>query len=88
MFADGQSAYLLAATLRDGMLYFQTANPKPLLHDSDSHLKTLREFAESALAKHPLSEPADEQWAEKLRDSVETIAGQMQIAVKALQATD
>jgi hypothetical protein len=25
-------------------MYFQVANPKPLLRDADSHYKTLREF--------------------------------------------
>jgi hypothetical protein len=87
VFAKGESAYLLAVTLRDGMLYFQAINPQRLLHDADSHLKTMREFSETVLQQHPHLEPADEQWAEKLRDSVDTIAGQLKIAVKALQAT-
>lgn len=84
VFAKGQSAYLLAVTLREGILYFQAVNPKPLLHDTDSHLKTLREFSGPVLEQHPLSDPAGEEWAEKLRDSIKTIAGDMQIAVKEL----
>jgi hypothetical protein len=87
VFAQGQNCYLLAVTLRDGMLYFQAINPQPLLHDADSHLKALREYSETVLQQHPHSEPADEQWAEELHDSVDTIAGQLKIAVKALQAT-
>lgn len=88
VFANGESAYLLAITLRDGMLYVQAINPQPLIYDADSHYKTLREFSETVLKQHPLSKPADEQWAEKLRDSIDTIAGQLQITVKALQAND
>jgi hypothetical protein len=88
VFARGENSYLLAATLRDGMLFFQAVNPKPLQHDTDSHLKTLREVSESALKQHPFSKPADEQWAKKLRDTVKDIAGQMQITVKELQATE
>jgi len=40
------------------------------------------------LQHHPLSEPVDEQWAEKLRLAVDTIAGQLQIAVKILPQPD
>ena len=84
VFARGESAYLLAVTLRDGMLYFQAVNPEPLLHDSDSHLKTLRDFAEPALAQHPHSTPADQLWEEKLRDTIATTAGRMKIVAKEL----
>jgi hypothetical protein len=84
VFAQGQSFYLLAIALRGGMLYFQAVNPKPLLHDADSHYKTVREFSESVLQHHQLSDPADELWAEKLRLAVDTIAGQLKIAVKML----
>jgi len=88
VFAQGQSSYLLAIALRGGMLYFQAVNPGPLLHDADSHYKTVREFSESVLQQHPLSELADELWAEKLRTAVGTIAGQLQIAVKMLAQAD
>ena len=86
VFAKGQSAYLLAITLRDGMLYFQAVNPKP--HDAESNYKTVREFSESVLQQHPLSQLADELWAEKMRVAVNTIAGQLQITVKTLPQTD
>jgi hypothetical protein len=88
VFSQGESSYLLAIALRGGILYFQAVNPKPLLHDADSHYKTLREFSESVLQHHPLTEPADELGAEQLRAAVDTIAGQLQIAVKTLQATE
>jgi hypothetical protein len=48
----------------------------------------LREFSESVLQHHPLSEPADALGAEKLRAAVDTIAGQLKIAVKVLQTAD
>jgi hypothetical protein len=88
VFSQGESSYLLAIALRGGVLYFQAVNPKPLLRDADSHYKTLREFSESVLQHHPLSEPADALGAEKLRAAVDTIAGQLKIAVKVLQTAD
>ena len=88
VFSQGESSYLLAIALRGGVLYFQAVNPKPLLRDADSHYKTLREFSESVLQHHPLLEPADELGAEKLRAAVDTIAGQLKIAVKVLQTAD
>ena len=88
VFSQGESSSLLAIALRGGVLYFQAVNPKPLLRDADSHYKTLREFSESVLQHHPLLEPADELGAEKLRAAVDTIAGQLKIAVKVLQTAD
>jgi hypothetical protein len=84
VFSRGESSYLLAISMRDGILYFQAVNPKPLLHDTDSHHKTLREFSESVLQHHPLSQPVDELGAEKLLAAVDTIASQMNITVKIL----
>jgi len=86
VFARGESAYLLATSLRDGILYFQAINPQPLIYDADSHYKTLREFFVSAMMQHPRSTPADEQWAEKLRESTGKVAGQLNITVEALLA--
>ena len=84
----GESAYLLAITLRAGILYLQAINPRPLIYDADSHYKTLRAFSEAMLKQYPLSKSADEQWAEKLRASVDAIAGELNITAQALQATD
>ena len=88
VFSRGESCYLLAVALRDGVLYFQAVNPKSLLHDADSHFKTLREFSESVLQHHSPSGPVDELGTEKLRAAVDTIANQMKIAVKTLQESD
>jgi hypothetical protein len=88
VFSQGESCYLLAVALRGGMLYFQAINPQPLIHDADCHYKTLHEFSEAVLQHHPLSKPADEPEAEKLSVAVDRVASQLQITVKALQATD
>lgn len=88
VFSKGQSSYLLAIASRGGMLYFQAVNPRPLQHDADSHYKTLHEFSESVLQHHPFSGPADEQGAGKLHTTVDTIAAQLMIAVKALPHSD
>jgi hypothetical protein len=84
VFSKGQSSYLLAIAMRDGVLYFQAVNPKPLKHEADSHYKTLHDFSESVLQHHPFSGPADAQGAEKLHTTVDTIAAQLMITVKAL----
>ena len=85
VFAEGESAYLLAATLRDGMIYFQAINPEPFIYDKDSHYRTLRAYAEMVLKRYSHSAPADLQWADKLRHTIDTTAGLMKIAVTELQ---
>lgn len=45
--------YLLAITMRHGMLYFQAIVPRPLLSDQDSHFNMLMESAQGALAYFP-----------------------------------
>jgi hypothetical protein len=47
----GHDIYLLAVTQRDGILIFQAAAPEG---DSD-HLQTISEFAQSVLARFPLT---------------------------------
>jgi hypothetical protein len=88
VFSLGESSYLLAIALRSGILYFQAVNPKPLLRDADNHYKTLREFSEAVLQRHPFGEPADELWIEKLCSAVDMIANQMKITVKTLHEAD
>jgi hypothetical protein len=48
-----QQIYLLAATVRHGVLYLQAIHPQPLLRDRDSHLDTVRTFATAVLAQQP-----------------------------------
>ncbi len=88
LIVPGASGYLLAITVRQGVLYFQAVNPPPLLPGGDSHCKALRTFSEGVLEKHPLSEPMDEQWSEKLREAVGAIASQFRIDVTTLHETD
>ena len=84
---DG-SFYLLAATYRGGLLYFQAIIPQPLLRDADSHLKQVREFSEAVLALRPPEHPAGGDEAGELRSAVETAARQMQITVRMLTEAD
>lgn len=84
VFARGADCYLLAATSRGGMLYFQAANPKPSERSSEAHLATLREFSESVLKLHPHTGQVDQQGAQKLDAAVEEVAGQLKIVVKTL----
>jgi hypothetical protein len=84
VFSKGQSSYLLAIALRGGVLYFQAVNPKPKQHDEDSNYKTLHEFSETVLQHHPYSGAVNENGAEKLHNTVDTIAAQLSITVKAL----
>ncbi len=81
-------SYLLAATYRGGLLYFQAIEPQPVLRDADSHLKQIREFSGAVLALHPLEHPAGVDEAEKLRNAVETAAQQMNITVEMLPEAD
>lgn len=48
-----QELYLLAITMRNGMLYFQAIIPRPLINDQDSHFNMLMESAHAALAHIP-----------------------------------
>ena len=49
--AHGYDFYLLAATRRNGMLYFQAARPTP--EDVGSQLRTISEFADKVLSRFP-----------------------------------
>lgn len=83
VFARGASCYLLAVTLRDGLLYFQAANPGKQ-NDADSHLKTISEFSATVLNQHPHTDQADPHGEQELDDAVGAVARQLQIEVKPL----
>jgi hypothetical protein len=80
--------YLLAVSYRGGLLYFQAIIPQPLLRDSDSNLKQVREFSEAVLALCPLEHPAGGNEADKLRKAVEMAAQQLKVSVKPLTETE
>jgi hypothetical protein len=82
VFAQGKNFYLLAVAVRGGIFYFQAINPQPLRHDSDSHLKAVREFSETVMARHPLMSLSDEHAVKVLCDAIEAVANQLQIVVK------
>ena len=85
VFAQGEHFYLLAVALRGGMLYFQAINPQPLLHDADSHLKTMREFSDTVLALHPLARLSDTQSLKNLESAIKSAAQLLKIDVKPLR---
>jgi hypothetical protein len=80
--------YLLAVSYIGRLLYFQAIDPQPLLRDSDSHLKQVREFSEAVLALHPLAHPADDDEVAKLRNAVDLAARNLNISVKPLTETE
>jgi hypothetical protein len=88
VFSKGLNSYLLAISMRGGILYFQAVNPKSKQHDAGSYYKTLHDFSESVLQHHSFSGPADEHGAEKLHKIVDSIAAQFMIVVNALPPRD
>jgi hypothetical protein len=85
VFAQGETFYLLAVALREGVLYFQAINPQPLVHDADSHLKTVRAFSDKVMALHPLAETSDEQSVKSLQTAIEKVASQLKIEVTVMR---
>lgn len=83
--AQGEHGYLLAASWRAGIWFFQAINPQPLLGDRDSRLNMLREFSEAVLLHHPLVEPLDDRYVQSLRHAVENAALLFKIDVRILQ---
>lgn len=83
VFAKGANCYLLAVTLRDGLLYFQAANPGKQT-DETSHLKAIGEFSDAVLKQRSVAEPSDARSLKLLDDAVESVAKQLQIEVKPL----
>ncbi|KXS31523.1 MAG: Uncharacterized protein AWT59_2354 [Candidatus Gallionella acididurans] len=84
VFARGADCYLLAVTLRDGLLYFQATSPVKSHNDESGHLKTISEFSEKVLKQHPQTDTVGEPGEAELADAVQTVAKQLQIEVKAL----
>jgi hypothetical protein len=51
--AHGAKVYLLAATLRDGVLYFQATAPQ----EKENQLDTIRAFSEAEMFRYPETRP-------------------------------
>ncbi len=79
--AHGRDYYLLAATLRDGVLYFQAAAPDQARGD----LEVIRAFSEAELAKHPNSRPQAEDAKNALGEAMRTAAELRGATLTALQ---
>ena len=84
VFARGADCYLLAVTLRDGLLYFQAVSPAKSQNDENGHLKTIAEFSEVMLKQHPHTDTASGLEEVKLADAVQTVAKELQIEVRTL----
>ncbi|NOU01417.1 MAG: hypothetical protein HOO95_07585 [Gallionella sp.] len=67
------------------MPYYQAINPQLLLHDADSHLKTVRAFSDKVMALHPLAGTSDQQSVKNLQIAIETAASQLKIEVTAMR---
>ena len=78
--AHGQDHYLLAATLRDGVLYFQATAPGK----NEGDLDTIRAFSGAELTKHPETRPHDGQAATALTDAIHAAASQRNASLSAL----
>jgi hypothetical protein len=70
--AHGKNFYLLAATLRDGVLYFQATAPQ----DGSSDLDTIRAFSEAELSRHPAAAAHSGAAETALVNAIQAAAGQ------------
>jgi hypothetical protein len=74
--------YLLAVSLRKGILFFQAIQPQPLLYDSDSYLKTVQTFAAAVLIEQ---EPArNNEGKSAVQQAVNNAAQAMSLTVQFL----
>jgi hypothetical protein len=80
--------YLLAVSIRGGMLYFQAINAQPLLGDHDSHLNQLKLYSEAVLELHPLSHSSGVDEVIRLNEAVESAAAQFNLTVSPLIDSD
>ena len=72
--AQRHDFYLLAITLRNGMLYFQAITPHPLVRDQDSHIKTLMKFANAVLVHLPATGKHDAALDERIVVAAQEVA--------------
>jgi len=70
--AHGQDHYLLAVTLRDGMLYFQATAPD----DKHGEIDTIRIYSDAELAKYPEARTRTENSNTALVDAIHAAAEQ------------
>ncbi len=75
--AHGAKVYLLAATLRDGVLYFQATAPQ----EKESDLDTIRVFSEAEMFKHPETRPHSESADTALANAIQAAADQRGVSL-------
>ena len=80
--AHGHDFYLLAITLRNGMLYFQAIAPRPLVRDRDSHSNTLMEFASAVLVHLPAASKHDAALDARVVAAAQEVARRRSINIK------
>ncbi len=73
--------YLLAATLRDGVLYFQAAAPNA----EQREIETIRAFSEAELAKHPEAGTTADDARTSLAEAITAAAAQRGATLTVLQ---
>ena len=79
--AHGHTAYLLAITKRNGMLYFQAAAPV----DNSDHLQTISEFSSKVLEKHPPAGKPDDAINQEIVNATQQIANTRSVEIARIQ---
>lgn len=86
--AIGHDLYLLAITMRNGLLYFQAIVPRPPINAQDSHFNMLTESANNTLARFPATDNAHTAGMdESLITATNTTAQKLGINIKQLAPT-
>ncbi len=80
--AHRHDLYLLAITLRNGMLYFQAITPRLLVSDQDTPLKTLMEFTNAVLARLPATGKSDAALDQRIVAAAQEVARLTSIHIK------
>jgi hypothetical protein len=79
--SHGETFYLLAATLRDGVLYFQAAAPDA----KQSDMETIRTFSEAEMSRHPEGGPPADDARASLAEAISAAASQRGAVLTPLQ---
>ncbi len=70
--AHGEKFYLLAATLRDGVIYFQAIAPQ----EKENHLDTIRAFSDAEMVRHTETRPHSDAAQAALVGVIQAVAEQ------------
>ncbi len=70
--SHGDKFYLLAATLRDGVLYFQATAPQ----ENESNFDTIRAFSDAEMFRHPETRTHDDSAEAALAAAIQAAADQ------------